>query len=88
MILRVITIVFLFLVPLRFPSNLSTIHVIRNHYGNATVTLVRQFEKLDYKHRKLLLDLTFLENCTKNNVIPKFMQFCLANRDLRESSAY
>ena len=88
MILRVISIVFLFLVHLRFPSSLSTIQVIRNHYGNDTVKLVRQFEKLDYKYHQLLLDLSFLENCTKNNVISKFVQFCLANRDLQESSAY
>ena len=82
-----ITIEFFLLVHLRFPSNLSTIQVIRNSYGNDTVKLVRQFEKLDYKYRKLLLDLSFLENYIKNNVTPKFMQFRLANRDLRESSA-
>ena len=64
--LRVISIVFLFLVRLRFPSNLSTIQVIRNRYGNDTVKLVRQFEKLNYKHLKILLDLNFLENCIKN----------------------
>ena len=64
--LRVISIVFLFLVQLRFPSNLSTIQVIRNRYGNDTVKLVRQFEKLNYKHRKILLDLNFFKNCIKN----------------------
>ena len=62
--------------------------MIRNRYGNDTVILVRQFEKLGYKYRKLLLDLSFLENCIKNNVTAKFVQFCLANRDLRNSSAY
>ena len=66
MILRVIFIVFLIVVRLRFPSNLSTIQVIRNRYSNDTVKLVRQFEKLDYKYRKLLLDISFLENCIKN----------------------
>ena len=84
-ILRVISIVFLFFVRLRFSSNLSTIQVIRNRYGNDgndTVKLVRQFEKLDYKYRKLLLDLNFLENCIRNNVTPKFVQFCLADRGL------
>ena len=83
MMLRVLSIVFLFLVRLRFPSNLSTIQVIRNRYGNDTVKLVRQFDKLDYKHRKILLDLNFLKNCIKNNVTPKFLQFRLANKDLR-----
>ena len=69
-------------------SSFSNLEVIKNRYGNCTVKLVRKFEKLDYKYGKLLLDLRFLENCIKNNVIPKFVQFLLANRDLRESSAY
>ena len=84
--LRVISIVFLFLVRLRFPSNLSTIQVIRSRYGNDTVKLVRQFEKLNYKHCKILLDLNFFENCIKNDVTPKFVQFRLANKDLQNSS--
>ena len=46
----------------RLPSKLSTIQVIRNRYGNDTVKLVRQFEKRDYKGRKLLLDLISLES--------------------------
>ena len=46
----------------RLPSKLSTIPVIRNRYGNDTVKLVRKFEKRDYKDRKLLLDLIFLES--------------------------
>ena len=86
--LRFISIVFLFLVRLRYPSNLSTIQVIRNRYGNDTVKLVRNFAKLDYKHRKILLNLNFLENCIKNNGTPKFLQFRLANIDLRSSSTY
>ena len=88
MMLRVISIVFLFLVRFRFSSNLSTIQVIRNCYGNDTVKVVRQFEKLDYKHRQTLLDLNFIESCIKNNVTPKFLQFRLANKDLRSSSTY
>ena len=84
--LRIISIVFSFLVRLRFLSNLSKIQVIRNRYGNDKVKLVRQFEKLDYKGHKILLDLNFLENCIKNNVTPKFLQFRLANKDLRISS--
>ena len=64
------------------------IQVIINGYGNDTVKLVRQFEKLDYKYRKLLLDIGFLESYIRDNVTPKFMQFCLANRDLQDSSLY
>ena len=35
--------------------------------------------KRDYKYFKLLLDLRFLKNCIKNNVILKLEQFPLAN---------
>lgn len=79
MMLSVISIVFLFLVCSRLPSNLSTIQMIRYRYGNNTVKLVRQFEKRYHKFRKLLLDLSVLENCVKNNVRPKFMQFRVAD---------
>ena len=56
----------------------------RYRYGNNTVKLVRQFEKRYHKFRKLLLDLSVLENCVKINVRPKFMQFRVADRDLRD----
>ena len=79
MMLRVISIVFLFLRRLIFPFNLSAIQVIRNRYGSYTVKLVRQLVKRDYKYFKLLLDLRFLKNCIKNNVILKFEQFPLTN---------
>ena len=58
--------------------------MIRYRYGNNTVKLVRQFEKRYHKFRKLLLDLSVLENCVKNNVRPKFMQSRVADRDLRD----
>ena len=73
---------------MRFQSNLSTIQVIKNHYGNDAVKLVRQFERFHYKYRKLLLGLSFLRNCIKNNVTLIFLKCWLASRDLRSSSAY
>ena len=47
-----------------------------------------EFEKLDFKYRKVLLDIDFLNTCLKNNVIPKFVQFCVFKKDLRISTAY
>ena len=61
MFLQVMTIVFLFLVRLHFPSHLSTVQVISNRYGNETVKLMQKFEKLDFRYRKLLLDLDYKE---------------------------
>ena len=48
----------------------------------------REFEKLDFKYRKVLLDIDFLNTCLKNNIIPKFVQFRVSNKDLRNSTAY
>ena len=88
MFLRVIYIVFLFLVRLGFPSHMSTVQVIRNRYGNEVGKLMRKFERLDFKYRKVLLDLDFPDNCIRNNVVPKFVQFRVPNKDLRNSPTY
>ena len=85
-ILRVSSIVFLFLVQVRFQSN--SIQVLRNRYCYDTAKRGRQFERFHYKYYKLFLDLSFLGNCIKKNVTPTFMKFWLASRDLRDSSAY
>ena len=73
---------------LRFPRHLSTIKVLRKRYGDVIVGKVREFEKLDFKYSKVLLDIDFLNTCLKNNIIPKFVQFLVSNKDLRNSTAY
>ena len=88
MLLKAVSIIFLFLVRLRFPRHLSTIKVLRKRYGDVIVRKVREFEKLDFKYRKVLLDIDFLNTCLKNNIIPKFIQFRVSNKDLRNSTAY
>ena len=88
MMLREISIVFLFLVLLRFPSNLSKIQAVRKRYGNDTVKLVRPFETIDYKYHRLPMDLNFLESCVKNSIKPSFVPFCLAEKDLLDLPAY
>ena len=85
---RVIALVFIFNARLRFPSGLSIVEVLRNRYGTDLVRNVRKLEKIDYKYRKLQLDLDFLQTCQHSNVIPKFLRFRMANRNLRSSSAY
>ena len=62
--------------------------VIRKRYGDTIVKLVRKFQKVDFKHRKAALDLNFLQVCRIFNVIPKFFQFRVANKNLRKSQAY
>ena len=86
MFLRTLALVFMFLVRLRFPSRLSLLQVIRNRYGDTIVKLVRKFEKVDFKHRKAALDLNFFQTCGSLNVIPKFLQFCVANKNQRSQN--
>ena len=43
---------------------------------------------MDYKLRKAKLDINFLIKCQQENVIPNFLKFCLANKDLRNSVTY
>ena len=43
---------------------------------------------MDYKLRKAKLDINFLIKCQRENVIPNFLKFRLANKDLRNSVTY
>ena len=86
--IRVITLVFLFLVRCRFPAQLSIINVLRKRYGDTVVKQVRKLEKLDFKYKKASLDLQFLQTCKRQNVIPNFLNFKVANRRLLTSNAY
>ena len=82
MFLRTLALVFIFLVRLRFPSRLSLFQVICNRYGGTVVKLVRKFGKVDFKHRKTALDLNFLQTYRSFNVVPKCLQFRVANKSL------
>ena len=86
-VLRVITLVFLFLVKCKFPTQFSIISILRKRYGENLVKSVRKLEKLDLKHKKAQVDLEFLQSC-KKNVIPKFLRSKLANRHLSSSHVY
>ena len=88
MFLKTLALVFMFLIRLRFPKNLSLIQVIHKRYGNTVVKQVRRFEKLDFKHRKAALDLQFLKTCQEFKVTPKFLQFRVANDSLKQSQTY
>ena len=41
-----------------------------------------------FQYRKVLLDIDFLDTCLKNNIILKFVQFRVSNKDLRNPTAY
>ena len=88
MIVRIIGLVFLFIIRIRFPRGKSIADIIKNRYGEAYVKKIRRFEKCDFKLRKSHLDLRFLLDCENNGVVPKFLRFKLANRHLKSSRAY
>ena len=71
----------------RFPRNESIPSVIRRRYGHDTLKLLRNFEKLDYKIRKVGLDVCFLRKCESKDV-PNFLKFRLANKNLKNSMTY
>ena len=88
MFMRVAILVLLFLARIRFPKTESIPSIIRRRYGDKVLREVRQFEKLDYKLRKVQLDLDFLCKCKDSDVIPKFLNFRLANKKLQDSLTY
>ena len=83
MFMKVAVILFLFLIRLRFPQPKSFTHTNRRRYGDKIIKRLCRFEKTDYHLQKAELDLEFLVKCRDSNVIPKFLNFCLANRSLR-----
>ena len=52
MIVRVLALVFLFLLKLRFPANKSVAEISRKRYGSGAVEWLPKFEKLEFKIRK------------------------------------
>ena len=53
---------------------MSVVEVLCNRYGTGLVKNVRKLEKIDYKYRKLPLDLDFLQTCQHSNVIPNLAE--------------
>ena len=51
MIVKVLGLVFLFIILIRFSKGKSMADIIRSRYGEAFVRKVRKFEKSDYKLR-------------------------------------
>ena len=88
MIVRVLVLVFLFLLKLRFPANKSVAEIIRKRYSTDAVKWSRNFEKLDFDIRKNEPNLQFLQSCHQQGLTPKFLNFKLASSSLRHSRTY
>ena len=88
MLLRVTVLVFLLLARVRFPRNEWIPSVIRRIHGHDTLKLLQNFEKLDYKIRKVELDICFLRKCESKDDAPSFFKLRLANKNLKNSMTY
>ena len=86
--LKIASLVFSFVISLRFPASNSIIHTLRKRYNNRVVKLVCDLENLDFKTRKCKLDLKFRNLKLENKIIPKFRQFCIVNKEHWNSVAY
>ena len=87
-IVNVLTLVFLFLIRLRFSSKKFIAEIIRKRYGSDTVKRLRLFEKFDYKIRKNDGDLEFLIFFQENDLTPKIVNFKLENNNVCYLGSY
>ena len=88
MLAQVFSYVFLFIIKRRFPSHTSFAEMVRHRYNEKVLSKVRKLEKLDFKLSKCKLGIEFLEACLKNGLMPKFLNFKVANSTLRNSKSY
>ena len=83
-----LTLVLLFIIRLRFPSNRSIADIITKRYSQETLRTVRKFESIDFKHKKCLLDIEFLNNCLNHELYPTFVRFKVSNAQLKNSKVH
>lgn len=87
MFVNAISLIFLFFVPLCLLRNF----IYSNFFANKVYVIVRKFGesvKLDLKYRKVLLDINLLDTLPTNNLIPKFIQIRVSNKDFRNLKTY
>ena len=86
--LRIFAIVLLFIIRCRFSKSRSLAGVIRSRYGNPVSKIIRKCEKLDYKIRKLSIDIEFLNICLNHDLGPTFLKYKMSSKRLQTSDAY
>ena len=86
--LKVISLVLLFMIRIRFPAHKTIAYILQSRYENTLVNKVRRFEKIDYKLGKYMLDIVFSGTCLENKIIPTLLNFHVSNLHLKTSRAY
>ena len=86
--ISIITLVFTFLIRLRFPKTKGFVQVFKQRYGPSALKQYRHYEKLDFKLKKANLDLDFLQICKRHETIPKFLHFKVHNYNVPSTTFY
>ena len=70
---------FLFIIRCWFQKSKSLSGIIRCRYGNHVLKIIRRYQKLDYRMRKLDLDIKFLNTCQSIDLCPTFIQYKISS---------
>ena len=62
---------------------MSIVRTLQNRYGTEAVQVFRKYERLKTKEIKTNNDIRFLEICSAADIVPKFVRFKVANKNLR-----
>ena len=86
--LCIFTIVFLFIIRCWFPKLKSLSEVVRFCYGNHVLNFIRKFEKVDYRVRKIYVNIEFLKSCLENDPCPTFLRYKMSSKWLQKPESY
>ena len=65
-----------------FPRNESVTSIVWGRYGEKILKTLCKFETKDYKLRKEKHDINLSSKWLRENVMPNFLKFSLANKDI------
>lgn len=83
-----ISLVFLFIMKIRFPTSTPINRIIATRYSAEVLHTFRKYEQIITKQTKATLDLKFLHACVAYNVFPKFLKFKLYKASLENTNEY
>ena len=85
--IKVISLVLLFMILNSFLADKFIAYILRSRYGDTLVKEVRRLEKIHYKLRKCI-DIVFWEIYLENKIRQKFLKLCVSNLHLKTLRAF
>ena len=86
--IQVASLVYTFLINLRWPPNKSIRLIINQRYGSSVLESFRKLEKLEFKLKKFKADVAFLRTCYEKDLIPSFLNFRVYDNRIKSSRVY